>query len=338
MTRSSPRLIVPPVDPAAIAARIADGVVVAFGGATMGTRWSARIVVAPGRSTTQIDAAIRVELDLVVAEMSGWEPGSALSRFNRAAPGSWHALPPALFAVLGAGLAHAAASDGAFDPTMGALVDLWGFGPHPTAARVPDAAAIAAALATSGWRKLAIDHHARRALQPGGLALDLSGIAKGYAVDRVADRLAALGFAHALVEVGGELVGRGVKPDGSPWWVDVPPPPGASLPTTRVALHNLAIATSGDYHRFFDADGRRYAHSIDPRTGHVLDGSLAAVTVLHPRCMDADALATTLLVMGPRAGPDHAATHNIAALFVRHGPSGMDETVTPQMAQVADFR
>ncbi|WP_156679387.1 FAD:protein FMN transferase [Sphingomonas profundi] len=298
----------------------------------MGTTWSARFVAPPGLDTAPVRAALVAELDGVIAAMSPWEPMSEISRFNRAPAGSWHTLSPPFFHVLQAGLALAEATGGAFDPAAGALVDLWGFGPAPARLAPPTPAQIEAARAAGGWRGIAIDPPARRARQPGGARLDLSGIAKGHAVDRLATRLAAIGHPHALVEIGGELRGGGVKPDGQPWWVAVEAPPGVAVPPIRVALHGLSIATSGDYRRWFDHDGRRHAHSIDPRTGRTVANGIASVTILHANCMTADALATALLVLGTDAALAYADAHDIAALIVERGDVGTTEHLSPAFA------
>ena len=309
------------------AARVHD-----LAGRTMGTGWSVRLAAAAAPSPS-LGEAIQALLDRIVAEMSGWDPASHLARFNRARAGTWHDLPADFCAVLAAGIEVARRSGGAFDPTMGALVDLWGFGPTLARRAPPDASELAAAHARAGWRRLTLDQAARRGFQPGGLVLDLSGIAKGHAVDRVTALLAAHGFGHALVEIGGELKGSGMRPDGQPWWVAIEPPPSVPLPETRVALHGLAIATSGDYRRFFEAGGRRYAHSIDPRTGAPVVNALASVTMLHGECLFADAFATALLVMGPEEGPAFAEANDLAALFVRRDGS---EIATPALLAMAD--
>ncbi len=302
----------------------------------MGTSWSARFVAPPGTNLAPIRAALVAELDAVIAEMSNWEHGSAISRFNAGAAARWHGLPPALFHVVQAGVTLAEASGGAFDPSAGALVDVWGFGPAPARLMPPGEAEIAAALGISGWRRLALDPHARRVFQPGGLRLDLSGIAKGHAVDRLVLRLAETGFPHSLVEIGGELRGSGVKPDGQPWWVALELPPGAVLEATRVALHGLSIATSGNYRRWFKHDGRRYAHSIDPRTGHAVANDIASVTVVHAECMMADALATALLVLGEEDGLAFADERNVATLIVIRDGAGFRETLSPAFAAMLD--
>jgi thiamine biosynthesis lipoprotein len=303
----------------------AGGRVHELGGETMGTTWSVRLVadeVPPG-----LPAGIRGVLDLVTAQMSTWEPGSDISRFNAAPADTWHALPSELFTVLQHAVAVAEDSGGAFDPTIGPVVNLWGFGPDGRRS-VPEPGRLAAELDRCGWQRLVLDRDGRRALQPGGLYLDLSGIAKGYAVDLVASHVHRAGIASFLVEIGGELRGLGVKPDGSPWWAALETPAGIASETI-VALHGLSVATSGDYRRFFVDGETRYSHTIDPRTGHPVTGDLASVTVLHPECMRADALATVLGVLGVEDGLVWASERNIAARFLSRDGDGFRERTTP---------
>ncbi|TGX55088.1 FAD:protein FMN transferase [Sphingomonas gei] len=292
----------------------------------MGTHWSVRAVDPPGE--LQLRAEIEGVLARVVGEMSHWEPGSDLSRFNRAEPGRWQPLSRGFVDVLAAGLRVAKASDAAFDPAMGALSDLWGFGPGG-AKPMPDAAAVAEGLGRSGHRHIEQDGARARRTTPA--ALDFSGIAKGYAVDAVAERLRGLGLADFLVEVGGELRGEGVKPDGQPWWVDVEQVPGAAVAPIRVALHGLSIATSGDYRRYFEANGRRFAHTLDPRTGMPLDNNVASVTVLHAVCMLADAWATGLTVLGPEAGLGVAGREGLAMQMVVREGERTREVLSPAL-------
>ncbi|BBK40033.1 FAD:protein FMN transferase [Allostella vacuolata] len=313
-------------------APVASARVMAIGGQTMGTGWQVRFVAGADTHPGVVRQAVEAVFARVIAEASGWEPCSALCRFNRADAGTVQPLPVGLFSVLRYAVELARDSDGACDPTVGPLVDLWGFGPAGPRSDPPDAAAIATARARVGWQRLLLDPDRRAALQPGGLALDLSGIAKGWAVDLASEALSAIGVASHLVEVGGELRGTGTKPDGQPWWVLLEQPPGGTGPETLVALHGLSIATSGDYRRFFEADGRRFAHTIDPRTGWPVADAPLAVSVLHPSCMVADALATALTVLGPEAGMDHARRHGIAALFVLRG----GERASPALAAMLD--
>jgi thiamine biosynthesis lipoprotein len=264
------------------------------------------------------------ELDCVVRQMSPWEPLSDLSRYNRAAAGSWTPLPPAFAQVLRCALEIAEQTNGAFDPTLGALVDLWGFGPRPFSGAPPEAEDIAAARAAAGWRTLALDGDSL--FQPGGLRLDLNGIAKGFAVDQVAAALDRAGARSYLVEVGGELRGTGAKPDGQPWWVELerPPRPEARRMTASAPWSPCTAcrsATSGDYRRFFEHGGRRYAHTLDPATAAPVAHPTVSVTVLDASCMRADAYATALTVMAPDAALAFATAHGLAAMILASGPT-----------------
>ncbi|MCX8475166.1 MAG: FAD:protein FMN transferase [Sphingomonas sp.] len=287
----------------------------------MGTTWSVRIAALPGRLAEVIEPGIRAILDRIVAQMSQWEPESDLSRFNRSSPGSWQRLPPEFVHVLDAALDVSARSGGVFDPAMGVLADRWGFGPSGARASVPPAEPISE-------RRIELDSLLFSARRSVGAALDFSGIAKGYAVDAVAGYLHGLGLEDFLVEIGGELRGSGIRPDGQPWWVDVEQVLGASVAPIRVALHGLSIATSGDYRRHFEAEGKRYAHTLDPRTGAPADNGVASVTVLHAECMLADAWATALTVLGPE-GFAVAEREGLAAHMVVREEQGAREILSP---------
>ncbi len=246
----------------------------------------------------------------VVAQMSQWEAASDLSRFNRAPAGGWHAIPPEFAGVLAAALRIRDASGGAFDPALGEITERWGFGSAGPVDGVPDG---------TDRRNRAIDYDVAgsRIRRGEGAALDLSGIAKGYGVDLAAEWLLGQGVRHFLLELGGELRGEGIRPDGQPWWVDVEMPPGASsLPPWRIALHDLSVATSGDYRRGFAVDGRYYSHSFDPATGRPIVSNVSSVTVLHRECMMADGWATALTVLGPQKGIALADAQRLAACVI----------------------
>lgn len=338
MTR---RILIPlALSPDGVPRHAAGASVHTWHGLTMGTRWCVSLVACDPVDPS-VQPQIQETLDQVVAQMSNWESCSDLSRFNRAPPGSWHDLPLEFFTVLEHALHVAQATGGAYDPTVGRLVDLWGFGPSGNPRQAPLPEALAQARLGCGWQQLSVDRPRRRVRQPGGVHVDLSGIAKGYGVDQVARLLTRLGFVSHLVEVGGELRGQGVKPDGQPWWVELERPPATRAGTvldTRslVALHGLAIATSGDYRRYFSAGGVRYSHTLDPRTGYPIPDSLASVTVLHPECMVADAMATALTVMGVRQGLDWAGRHGLAALFIERVGDEWAETLTPALAAMTE--
>lgn len=287
----------------------------------MGTSWCVKLVASPRADLHAMHAGIQAQLDLVVAQMSTWEADSDISRFNRAAAGSWQPLPPEFFAVLACAMETARDSDGAYDPTIGALVEAWGFGPAQGGG-VPDASELKSAQAGLGWRRVSLRPQDMSALQPGGVRLDLSAIAKGYGVDLVARHLRDAGIAAALIEVGGELYGYGRKPDGGQWQVLAEAAPDAEPDEEAIcviALDSVAVATSGDHWHAFEQDGTRYSHTLDPRTGRPVETAAAAVTVIAEDAMSADAWATALTVMGAEAGYRFAQQRNIAARFVVRG-------------------
>ncbi|MFT3807450.1 FAD:protein FMN transferase [Arenimonas sp.] len=299
-----------------------------LGGASMGTTWSVRLL-APGRDLRRLHAVVESELARVVAQMSNWDPDSDISRFNRASAGSWHRLPNDFWNVLDRALSIAEASDGAFDPTVGPIVDAWGFGPPGRTADL-ERQQCGNLAARIGWRRMQRRPQDQSILQPGDLQLDLCAIAKGYAVDLVVACLRDEGVASALVEIGGELYGYGRRADGKPWRVLVDDD-GDDEPCV-VELDRRAIASSGDrWHHREDADGQRLSHSIDPRLGRPAADAPHLVSVLAEDAMQADAWATALMVMGARKGFDFACGKGLAARFVdREGR----ECATPSFAAV----
>ncbi len=298
----------------------------------MGTVWSARIVDAPADARATIEAVC----DNVIAQMSHWQAGSQISRFNHAAPGGWHRIGPDFAEVMRAALDIATRSGGAFDPAMGALADLWGFGPPGPRTDVPADDEIAAAHRHGGVAAIDFDPLLLRLRRDRPVRLDLSGIAKGYAVDALGAALRQRGCTDFLVEIGGELSGSGVQPDGQPWWTDVEPPPGTAQVPLRVALHGLAIATSGDYRRGFEVAGTRHAHTIDPRTGRPVANGVVSVTVIDASCMIADGWASALTVLGTDDGMALAVREGLAALMLVREGAGLRELVSPALAAMLD--
>lgn len=299
-------------DAEAFRRRDPDAAVIALGGETMGTRWSAQIVGGDGDAAR---AEIEAALALVIRQMSHWEPASTLSRINAGPPGRY-ALEPEFAEVMAAALAITEQSGGAFDPTIGALVDLWGFGPKGGRTDIPEDDALAEARVRSGVHHLDWEAGSRTLVRTAPVALDLSGIAKGYAVDLCANALRALGHQDFLIEIGGECVGAGIQPDGQPWWVDVEDADGRLSTPVRIALHDHAVATSGDYRRWFEASGKRFSHSIDPRDGQPIDNQVVQVTVLHEQAMIADGWASALHILGPDKGMALSGEHGLAAHIV----------------------
>lgn len=308
-------------------------------GTTMGTTWSVSWVAPKGLDAALLERGIQGELDRVDGQMSTYKPASALSRFNQAPAGSWQALPPEFFTVLQHALQLARDSDGAYDPTVGPLVNLWGFGPDQRPHQPPSASAIAAAQARVGWWKLKLDPATRRARQPGSVYVDLSSVAKGYGVDQVGRYLQRMGVKAWLVEVGGELKGHGLKPDGAPWRVGIEQPDAAAGAVTRtdelvrtVRLHNRAIATSGDYRHAYEDNGQFYSHHIDPHTGYPVPHEVASVSVLAGECMQADPLGTTLSVLGALRGMAYAESRGLAVLMVVRTPRGFEQRMSSAFA------
>ncbi len=294
--------------------------VMALTGAGLGTTWRIRIAAPPEHAPAPLHSAILRRLAMIVAQMSQWEPASLLSRFNRAPAGTWFALPEDFATVIAAALDLAERSAGAFDPTLGRAAALLGYGAR-ACTRPPSPAALDSARAAAGWTRLDFDAQSRRLRQPGGLWLDLSGIAKGYAVDAIVALLRGQGIEDALVEIGGELRGDGLRPDGQPWWVDIEDPPGCTLRPLRIALHGLAVATSGDY--------VRGAHTLDPRTGRPLAPDIVAATVVHDSTMLADGWATALTVAGSHAAIALADTLGLSARIVtRNGHDRLSRSLS----------
>lgn len=295
-------------------------------GPTMATRWSARCDADPALDRDALRAALQRAVDEIDGQMSPWKPASDLARLNRADAGTWVALPRALLEVLALALRVGRLSGGAFDPAVGALVDAWGFG----AARAgPDPAAIrAAAHAASrpAHRLLELDPAAGRARKLAPMQLDLCGVAKGYAVDRMAQAAMRHGVAHALLALDGELRAVGSQASGKPWAVALEHPHAGERRAHGVLeFGDLAVATSGDYRHFVQIGAARVAHTMDGRRGAPVDNAVASVTVLAPDCASADAWATALLVAGPGEGLVLAQRHGLDALFLLRRGAGLVE-------------
>ena len=273
----------------------------------MGTTWQLAAYVPPTRSADTTDKRMRAVFEDICLELSTWEPESFISRFNDA-PASTRMRPPALFAnVMQAAITVADATDGAFDPCLGREIGARGFGSPRLQAAVVDTA-------SANWNTKRPYVSGAELVQPGGLLLDLSAVAKGYAVDLMAQSLLDFGADSFLAEIGGEFVGRGVRQDGQPWWVEIEGPTANSSPW-RTALCGLALATSGDIQASQTENRHRQSHIVPwPGAGEA-SSDLVLVTVLHNTCMFADAWATALYASGPKRGLERAESHDIAALF-----------------------
>lgn len=297
-------------------------------GQTMGTTWSVKWHAKEGAAHPR--QAIEAELARLVGQMSTWSDDSAITRINDAPLGSWQDVPDSLFEVLADSLDLARDSGGAFDPTVGSIVESWGFGPRRAQTAPP----------ACDWRSIELDRAGHRLRRHADVRLDLSAIAKGDAVDRIAALMTRLGLSDHLIEIGGELRGSGVKPDWSPWWVGLESPPaldGTPLPAdVAVALHGLSVATSGDYRHRVMRGGITQSHTVDPRSRLAVTNDLAAVSVIHASCRAADGLSTALLVMGLEQALAWAAARDIAAVFRRRTDAGFVDVVTPTLQAWSD--
>jgi thiamine biosynthesis lipoprotein len=307
-------------------------------GATMGGRYTVKLVDIPSSLSAsalheEIDAALR----RINESMSTFVDDSELMRFNQAPTTDWVTASPELVEVLAEAQRVSALTDGAFDVTVGPLVNLWGFGPDPQPDTVPADADIASARERVGFRMLETREHppALRKQRP-DIYVDLSAIAEGYAVDVLAALLDARGVRNYVVEVGGELRALGHNQRGRPWTIGVERPVADVRHVERtVEIDGPGVATSGDYRNWFEVDGRRYSHIIDPRAARPVGQDLASVTVVAPTAMRADALATGLMVLGPDAGYALAAREQIAALFILRDGGDFAERATPAFAAYA---
>lgn len=269
---------------------------VQISGRTMGTSYHIT-VVADQPVPKGIESSIASVLDRIDQLMSTYKPDSELNKLNGTPVGVSVPVSDELLQVLRVSKKVWEESLGAFDPTVAPLVDLWGFGPVDTGDRIPDSDAIEAALKQIGFGQLKIeDDGAVTKLTE--LTLDLSAVAKGFAVDRVANWLESQALPRYLVEVGGEVKVSGLNPENRPWRLAIEQPQIVSEVARILEMDDGAIATSGDYRNYFEKDGKRYSHEIDPRTGRPIEHSVASVSVVLGNCAAADAWATALLVLG----------------------------------------
>jgi thiamine biosynthesis lipoprotein len=294
----------------------------------MGTSFT--IKVTKLSETIKIEALknqIKHLLDKLNDDLSTYEPKSALSLFNQTLSSDWQIIPNSLLTVLVEAQRISKLSTGAFDISVGKLVNLWGFGIEPMSFTIPDENILKEILATTGYQHLLIDKLTSRIKkhQP-ALYLDLSAIAKGYAVDQVALLLEEQGINDYMVEIGGEIRLKGQNISGEGWKIAIEKPtPEKRVIQRVVSISNIAMATSGDYRNFFEFEGTRYSHTIDPRTGRPITHQLASVTILSDSAMTADALATAIMVLGEDEGYQLAQQQNIAALFIIKTAEGFVE-------------
>lgn len=303
-------------------------------GQAMGTTWQVTAWLASAQKGDVLQQAIEARLAQLVAEMSAWEPESALSRLNRMPGDACMHVPGDLQQVLALALEQARRSGGAYDPSVAPLVELWGFGTADAGRQQPPSLQeIQAAQARVGWAQISLDAQTGELCRPAGWQLDINALGPGYAVDAIARLLHEAGVEAFLVELGGEMRAAGLKPDGHDWTIAVEWPAAdnevSDQAATLVHLRNAAIGSSGDYRVGFVHRGRRYSHTIDPRRGIPVDHALAAVSVIAARAAEADAWAATLMVLGPEEGMALARKHELAAVFTLREAQGYRRLGTP---------
>ncbi|MCV6626736.1 MAG: FAD:protein FMN transferase [Cellvibrionaceae bacterium] len=299
----------------------------------MGTQYN--VVVAPQAglrcSQGQMAERIRQSLAKTNDQMSHYQGDSELNQLSALAVGEVQAVSPEMAEVLSLSEQVYLASDGAFDITIGPLVNLWGFGPKSKADdAVPSAAAIEQAKALTGAGALYLKGNQLSKQKP--LELNLSAVAKGYGADRVSDALKACGSDNHLVEVGGEMHLAGISHRGTPWKIAVEKPSNTLAGSRVQRLFEVGgvgsrkgVATSGDYRNYFEKDGVRYSHTIDPRTGRPITHKLASVTVFAESSAAADAWATAISVLGPERGLAVAEAENLAVYMLVKTETGFAE-------------
>ncbi|MEH6549697.1 MAG: FAD:protein FMN transferase [Pseudomonadales bacterium] len=291
-------------------------------GKTMGTTYHITLPSLTDHTQQELAIIVQQELDAVDQAMSTYKSDSIVSLYNAAQVGQVVAADEATLFVVKQALGFAEDSAGAFNPAIGPLVNLWGFGPSVLADdQIPSEYEIQQALAQSDYRAIVVHHNGLGKTAP--VSLDLSAIAKGYGVDVVAEHLLELGITDFMVEVGGELRLQGNSPRGSIWRIGIESPGEAfGIPFEAILISNKAVATSGDYRNYFEADGVRYSHTIDPSSGYPIKHKLASVTVVADTSATADALATAISVMGPERGMEFSRNRALAVFMLVKSDDG----------------
>ncbi|CAI8960898.1 FAD:protein FMN transferase [Pseudomonas sp. IT-P176] len=293
-----------------------------FGGPTMGSSYSIQYVRHAGLpGPAQVRQQVEAILTEVDQQLSTYRSDSDIERFNALPANSCQPMPAAVLQLVQVGEQFSRASEGAYDLTVGPLMNLWGFGPQARTVQVPSEQALAQVRQRVGYQHLRID--AGQLCKDAAVEVDFDSIAAGYTVDRIAAALGSLGISSYLVEVTGELKAAGIKLDGNPWKIALEEPRDDQQVVERIlALDGYGVSTSGDYRNYFEQGGRRYSHTFDARNGAPVLHDLAAVTVVAPQTLMADGWSTLLLILGPEQGLAYAEKHAIAAFFVMRTERG----------------
>ncbi|TVS20562.1 MAG: FAD:protein FMN transferase [Planctomycetaceae bacterium] len=300
-------------------------------GMTMGTIYSVKLAKLPaGIEVDTLHRKVEQRLQQINALMSTYQEDSELSRFNRYQHDDWFEVSSETAGVVNVALEISQLTDGAFDVTVGPLVNLWNFGPDPKLGQMPTAEQVEQQRARVGYQQLDVrlSPPALRKKNP-EIYVDLSAIAKGYGVDAIAELLADRGITDFMIEIGGDVRTGGTRHDGQRWRIGIEKPIDHVRSVQQiVGLSGQSLATSGDYRNVFEHEGRRYSHAIDPSTGYPVHHELASVSVIHDHCMMADAWATALLVAGPDAALQLAQDHSLDVLLILRTEQGFEERMT----------
>jgi FAD:protein FMN transferase len=294
-------------------------------GSTMGTYYVVKFYHNAKPDVVALQQQIDTELELVNDLMSTYRPESELMRFNRHSANTVFPISDRTRTVVAESLRLAIQTQGVLDVTVGPLVELWGFGAQGRIEKKPSAEVIAQTKSIVGFSKLQLTEQGLTKTEP-LLAVDLSPIAKGYGVDQVAAILERNDIHNYLVEIGGEMRLKGTKPEQQPWKIAIEKPITTERAVQRILVPgDIGVATSGDYRNYFEQDGVRYSHLLDPRSGIPITNRTVSVTVLHPSCMTADGYATALNVMNEQEALAFANQYNLAVMLVVKTDDGYSE-------------
>ena len=309
--------------------------VIEFSGPTMGTMFSIKVVTKPSNreqiDIQALDLEIHAELETINVLMSTWDPNSELSRFNRSTSLEPFPVSPITFEVFEWAVKLEEETSGALDVTSAPLLELWGLGPYEHRDHIPDSEVVTRTLDATGINNLALDPTAMtvQKTRP-DIQCEFSALAPGYTADRLATLLESHGFDNFLVDIGGEFRARGQNTANVPWQIAIELPDESGEIISRIVpVSNSAIATSGDYRNYYEVNGQRITHILDPRTGWPIKHRLASVTVLDTLAVRADGLSTAFMVLGLEKSLEQAEELDLAALFImRNNDGGFTEYAT----------
>ncbi|MEB4699307.1 FAD:protein FMN transferase ApbE [Klebsiella quasipneumoniae] len=303
-------------------------------GKTMGTFWRVSVIGVDEAKAQALRAKVQAQLDADDRLLSTWKNDSALMRFNHAADTRPWPVSEAMADIVTLSLRIGAKTDGAMDITVGPLVNLWGFGPDKQPVATPDAQAIAAAKARTGLQHLqVINQSGRQFLQKDipDLFVDLSTVGEGYAADHLARLMEQEGISRYLVSVGGALVSRGMNGEGKPWRVAIQKPTDRENAVQAIVdINGHGISTSGSYRNYYELDGKRFSHVIDPQTGQPITHKLVSVTVIAPTALEADGWDTGLMVLGPEKAQQVVREQGLAVYMIVKEGEGFKTWMSPQ--------